>query len=475
MCGVIVMPDDPQKPLSDPSPMPSARFKPWTGVPRRFQEATKKLSMALIIWAAVVGLVTGAIGACFRLLVEHLIVQRQLLARWVQPLPLLNWLLPTLVAGAMVYVSFWLVRRFAPDTSGSGIPQIEGALDNLLPMDWKRVLPVKFGSGVLSLGAGMVAGLEGPTIQIGGSIGQMVSHLSRISQEQTRVLIAAGAAAGLATAFNAPIAGILFVTEEVRPKFQSWIESYRAVMVAAVVATITLRIIHGQEAIVKLTHFERVPLTSLWMFGLLGIGLGIIGYGFNFCLFRTLDWFAHLRGLTYQFLGLLVGSIIGFLGWLYLPLTEGGENTIIWAFNTEPTRNVLLLVLLGRFVLTLFCYGSGANGGIFAPQLAIATLFSLSLARHLVAWFPGQMPEPAVLAIAGMGAIVAATVRAPLTAIMLTVEMTDNYLIILPMLITCLFAAMTAHLLGGEPIYSVLLQRACEQRLHLQPRDAIEN
>jgi CIC family chloride channel protein len=141
----------------------------------RFVEARRELNFVLL-WAALVGMLIGVVGSLFRLIVQRLILQRTQLAQLFSSTSIASWLIPSLLAGLMVYVSFGLMRRFAPDTGGSGIPQIEGTLDNLLPLDWRRVLPIKFLGGILSLGAGMVAGYEGPTIQMGGSMGKMVAN-----------------------------------------------------------------------------------------------------------------------------------------------------------------------------------------------------------------------------------------------------------------------------------------------------------
>lgn len=438
----------------------------------RFVEARRELNFVLL-WAALVGILIGVVGSLFRLIVQRLMLQRTQLAQVLSLTPIVSWLIPSLLAGLMVYVSFGLMRRFAPDTGGSGIPQIEGTLDNLLPLDWRRVLPIKFFGGILALGAGMVAGFEGPTIQMGGGIGKMVAGWGNVTAEQTRILIAAGAGAGLAAAFNAPLAGILFVTEEVRPKFESWTISYRAIMIASLTAAIAARVIFDQGPFLKLTQFDPVPLESLWMFVVLGLGLGVVGYFFNFLLFRTQNWFGTLRGIPYKFLGLWVGALIGLLAWFNPNLVGSGDNAVLWAFNGNVPGRELLLIFLARFALTMFCYGSGAIGGIFAPMLAIATLFSLGMARELHLWFPGQLPEPGVFGLVGMGALVAATVRAPLTAILLTMELTGNYLVVVPLLTTCITASITAHVLGGEPIYAVLLKRTLEKRHHAPVTDSV--
>jgi len=428
----------------------------------RFAEAKSKLDIVLV-WSAIVGILIGLISAIFRALVNQLIASRGHLAESLKDYPLINWLIPTLIAGSMVYFSFWLMREFAPETSGSGIPQIEGALDQTFDLKWKRVLPVKFFGGIFCLGASMVGGFEGPTVHMGGSIGQMSASFLKASWEQTKILIAAGAGAGIASAFNAPLAGILFVTEEIRPQFKSWTLALHSLMIACGTATITARILYRQDAFLKITQFQRVPLDSLWIFIILGIGLGIIGYAFNFCLVLSLDWFDKHRGLIYQLRGLWVGCIIGLLSISYPVLTGGGDEAILDAFNNKTSSYVLLALCLGRFALVMLCYGSGAIGGVFAPMLAIASIFSVSVAREFQLWFPQLLPHPTAFAVAGMGALVAATVRAPLTSIMLTMELTDNYFLVLPLLITCTFSALTAHLLGSEPIYSVLLKRSVER------------
>jgi CIC family chloride channel protein len=209
------------------------------------------------------------------------------------------------------------------------------------------------------------------------------------------------------------------------------------------------------------------------MFIILGLGLGVVGYGFNFLLFRTQDWFGTLQGIPYKFLGLGMGVLVGLLALVNPNLVGSGDNAALWALNDNLSGRGLLLFFLARFALTMVCYGSGAIGGIFAPMLAIATLFSLSIARELHLWFPGQLPEPAVFGLVGMGALVAATVRAPLTAILLTIELTGNYLVVVPLLTTCITASITAHVLGGEPLYTVLLKRTLEKRHYVPVTDAV--
>ena len=429
---------------------------------------------SVFAWAVLVGFICGLVGTGFWAAVHQAMQARAQLNQSLSAIPVLNWLVPILASAIMVQLAFMLMRRYAPEVSGSGIPQIEGNLGHLLPLRWERVLPIKFVTGVLSLGGGMLLGLEGPTIQIGGSIGRMVSQWGEEAKKHRKTLVAAGAGAGLTTAFNAPLAGILFVVEEMRPHFDYSVSSYRAVMIASTVAALTTRLLRGQDSALQITVFDAPPLDSLWIFALLGISLGAIACLFNWLLIKTLDGFKSFGRLPTRWIGLGIGAFIGYLGWFHSPLIGGGERLIIWGFNQQQPTTVLLVVFLLRFGLTILCYGSGAPGGIFAPMLAIATLFSLIVARTAYAWFPLEIPEPAVLTVAGMGALVAATVRAPLTAIILTIEMTANYSLILPLLVTCLAAAITADGLGGKPIYRVLLKRLLKQNQQEEILAAIE-
>ncbi|MFB2838854.1 H(+)/Cl(-) exchange transporter ClcA [Floridanema evergladense] len=427
---------------------------------RRFKETIGKLNPVLF-WAAIAGFLTGVIGGSFRFLISAILNSR---VHWIDSLDkILGAIISIALSGIMAYLGFWIMRRFSPDTSGSGIPQIEGMLSRHFPLVWQRVLPVKFTTGILILGSGMVMGREGPTIQMGGSIGKMVATWFRANHEQTRVLVAACGGAGLATAFNAPLAGIMFVFEELKPVFEDEVHAYRAVTLSCISATVGLQLILGTGPVLKLTQFETPPLASLWIFALLGVAFGIIGYYFNFFLVKSLNFFSSLRGIYYHLTGLFVGSFIGLMSWFYTPTTGGGEEMIIWSFNNVEPSHILLLLFAVRFGMTILCYGSGAPGGIFAPMLSIATLFCLGIAKQTHIWFPTILPYPEVLTIAGMGALVAATVRAPLTAILLTLEITANYLLILPILVSCFTASMTAHGMGGRPIYTVLLERKLQK------------
>jgi len=192
--------------------------KSWTS-DQRFMDADTK-DFSLIFFAFVVGAIAGAIGAIFRLTLTYIDVFREKLYSGTGNSGLAGWVLPLLFGVIGISIALFLVRKFAPETSGSGVQEIEGALDEIRPLRWKRVLPVKFIASLFSLGSGLLLGREGPTIQIGANIGKMIKDIFKHPDSKTNSLVSAGAAAGLASAFNAPLSGVIFVIEEMHGHFR---------------------------------------------------------------------------------------------------------------------------------------------------------------------------------------------------------------------------------------------------------------
>ncbi len=440
----------------------------------RFLAAEKK-SSPLLFWAVIVGALTGLIGAVFQIALAKVALLREMLLSNVSDTPGLPLLTSVVLSAIAVLLALLLIRRIAPETAGSGVQEIEGALDEVRPLRWKRVLPVKFLAGLLSLGSGLVMGREGPTIQMGGNIGKMIADFFKAAKDDTHALIAAGAGGGLSAAFNAPLAGILFVFEEMRPEFKYNFLSVQAVIIGCAVADIALRSLMGQSPDISMLMLEVPPLASLWLFLIFGSVFGIFGVIFNKVLIRTLDFFTHLKGWSFKLLGVFVGAFIGALAWLYPDTIGGGYDVIPRALSGSIPVMILLVIFAARFGTTMISYGSGATGGIFAPMLALGTLFGMWFGHFAHFWLPDLIVRPELFAIAGMAALFCATVRAPLTGITLTIEMTGNYNMILPLILTCLTATLVAEGLGGKPIYTVLLKRTlrlAKSKITGEPADA---
>ncbi|CRG49217.1 chloride channel protein [Yersinia wautersii] len=422
-----------------------------------------KTPLIILIMAAVVGVVTGLLGVAFDRGVDWIQQQRLLALANVADYALLVWPLAFIMSALLAMMGYFLVRRFAPEAGGSGIPEIEGAMEEMRPVRWWRVIPVKFIGGLGTLGAGMVLGREGPMVQMGGNSGRMIVDIFRLrSPEARHSLLATGAAAGLSAAFNAPLAGILFVIEEMRSQFRYSLVSIKAVFIGVITSTIVYRYFNGERAIIEVGKLSDAPLNTLWLYLLLGILFGAVGVIFNALIFRTQDMFVRFHGGDWRklvLIGGLLGGVCGLLALLHGNAVGGGFALIPIAAAGNFSIGMLLFIFIARVITTLLCFGSGAPGGIFAPMLALGTILGTAFGLSCAHFFPQYGIEAGTFAIAGMGALFAASVRAPLTGIVLVLEMTDNYQLILPMIVTCLGATLIAQFMGGKPLYSAILAR----------------
>lgn len=422
-----------------------------------------KTPVAVLVLAGIVGTLAGLVGVAFEKAVNAVSTQRLTILATVSDHAVLLFPLAFLLSALLAVIGYYLVRRFAPEASGSGIPEIEGALEELRPVRWWRVIPVKFIGGMGTLGAGMVLGREGPTVQLGGNIGRMVLDIFRMKSAEARhSLLATGAAAGLSAAFNAPLAGILFIIEEMRLQFRYSVISIKAVFIGVIMSSIVFRIFNGEGAVIEVGKLTFAPVNTLWLYLLLGMIFGGVGVLFNALIFRTQDMFQRFHGGNLRkilLMGALLGGVCGVLGVIEPEAAGGGFNLIPVAAAGNYTVGMLLFIFITRVATTLLCFASGAPGGIFAPMLALGTLLGTAFGMASASLFPAYHLEAGTFAIAGMGALFAASVRAPLTGIVLVLEMTDNYQLILPMIITCLGATLLAQFLGGKPLYSSLLAR----------------
>lgn len=410
--------------------------------------------------AILVGLLTGFVGSLFQIAINTSGTWLTKLHSILGMLGIPGWITFPAITTTMVVMAWLLVTRVAPEAAGSGVQEIEGALMHKRPVLWKRVLPVKFIGGVLAIASHMVVGREGPTIQLGGNIGKCVADTIRFDRKRSDALIAAGAAAGLGTAFNAPLAGLLFVMEEMKEAFPLPFLHFKTVAISCVAATIVLHLMLGNVPAIVMDVFDTPSLDSLGIFFMLGIVVGCIGMLFNKVLMGVLFWMdkqTMRRRLVYV---IIVSLLVGLLAWLWPNAVGGGYGVIEHSLTFKPGFIVLVLLFLARFILTMLSYGTGIPGGIFAPMLALGTLVGLALAALFQVFFPGiALVQPGMLAVAGMGALFSASVRAPLTGIVLVVEMTQNYGLILPLMVSCLTATTVVQLMGVAPIYTQLLRR----------------
>jgi chloride channel protein, CIC family len=405
--------------------------------------------------AALVGLSAGIMAVLFRDVLSAVDTLRNSLIAWSRGQPLWGWIFPMIYSAGGASIALLLVQRYAPETSGSGIPHLEAVLQRIRNLDWSRVLPVKFFAGSLAIGAGLVLGREGPTVQMGGAVGDAISRALKVSPRERLTLIAAGAGAGLAAAFNAPLSGLVFVLEEVQRDFHPVV--FGTAFLAAAVADIVARLGADPFPVFLVNKYPTPPLATLPAFAILGIVAGILGVLFNRSLVASLNFYGRVKNKLLA--AGVTGAVVGLIGW-FVPIAIGNGHPLAELTISGQIALITIPVwFLVRFLLTVSSYGTGVPGGIFAPLLVLGALIGLAIGRIALMVVPSAGVGPAVFAVVGMAAYFTAIVRAPLTGVVLIIEMTGNYEQMLPLLISCFFAYAAAEYLKDLPIYEVLLER----------------
>ncbi|WP_202109316.1 H(+)/Cl(-) exchange transporter ClcA [Bordetella sp. 15P40C-2] len=413
-----------------------------------------------IALACATGLLTGIVGSYFHMLIDTLISWPQWIAQRLSGAPLV--VVVALITMVCTVVCAFIVKRVAPEAGGSGVQEIEGAMEGLRTVHWRRVLPVKFVAGVISISSGLVLGREGPTIHIGASLGAAINDFFKNSIPERRGLLAAGAAAGLACAFNAPLAAVLFVIEETHKQFPYTLRTYMGVIAAALLSTVMTQVIGGTAPDLSMPSITPT-LSQLPAFVALGCVLGFVGVGLNKSLLAagTLATRMHAR-VPYVYPA-LIGLIVGALFTLVPQAVTGGDLVIKQLTNANPAVLVLLGLACLRFITMVGSYSSGVPGGIFAPILALATCVGLAFGGVLDSMIPQAPDAYLAFAIAAMGGLFTACVRAPIVGVVLTLELTGSHGLTMPLIATCLAANLTAQWIGGKPIYEQLLERTLAQ------------
>lgn len=414
----------------------------------------------LYLATALVGVLTGVVIAGFHALLDQAALGRNLLRTALVDAPLPGWVVLAALGALVLMTSVWLVRRFAPETAGSGIPEVEATLAGATDIRWQRVLPIKFIAGTLALGAGAALGPEGPSIHLGAALGKMSAVWTRLRDDQSRTLIAAGAAAGLAAIVNAPMAAIVFVTEELREHFEYGFAPLQSVILACVLATVVSGWALGQGPALPVLHLSMAPLAALPLFIVLGLLIGALGVFFNHLILAAGRVFRLLRERhAYPTAG-AIGLILGAVLW-WTPAALGDGVDLIESLLHSPLALLPLFLLLAlRLLTTAGTLGLGLPGGVLVPLLALGTIVGAAFDRLTVILPVGFDLAPGVFAVAAMGALLAATIRAPLTGILMVIEITGALDLALPIIATCLTATFTAEGLGGQPLYSQLLAQA---------------
>lgn len=420
----------------------------------------KRFSLRLLLEGLAVGLGAGISISVFRYLLAGSEILRPVIyhnlreamadGQW-------QWLALYIISFIIIAYLLKLIVAREPMCTGSGIPQIKGILQGDMSMRWFSVLWSKIIGGVLAIGAGMSLGREGPSVQIGACVGQGLSQTSRRTGFESRILMTAGAGAGLAAAFNAPLAGVIFGLEEMQKTISP------ALLLTGITASITAatvtEVVFGMSPVFSMGYLLPLPLNLFDVLVAAGIVIGLLGRLFNIALAYSLNTYSRLglSGMKKPLVPLVLVGILGFV----LPEILGGGNLLVDSLVvTDYTIGFLCLLFVGKFLFTMICFGSGVPGGIFLPMLVLGAAGGAVLAKLLV--LAGLLPAMyyADIIVFGMAAYFSSVVKSPVTGSILILEMTGSFQHMLALLVVSLTAYVISDLTGGRPVYDELLDRA---------------
>jgi chloride channel protein, CIC family len=414
---------------------------------------------ALAVLSVGAGMAAGLLASAFRLALSRAERFRDALLPRLHDHGVAGILGIVLLCAAATAAAAWLVHRFSPQASGSGIPHVEAQLRGNWSGNPLRIIFAKFFGGLLAIGAGLALGREGPTVQMGASLSLLLGRMSHRSEEECKALLAAGAGAGLATAFNAPIAGAIFVLEELVRRFDVPITI--AALGASAGAIATARYLLGQAPDFQVVTLPYPGPLVLPVYIVLGLTVGFIGVIYNRAILGALRATAHLQTrYPPELIAAVIGAAVGVVAWFAPHLVGPGDAITQQMLGGTQSMAVVgtgfALLLVMRFALGAVSYAARTPGGLFAPILVLGSqsgLFFGTLCYHVA---PNAGIHPVAFAVVGLAALFTAVVRAPLTGIVLAIELTGSFRLLLPMLAACFGAMLIATLLREPPIYESL-------------------
>lgn len=432
-------------------------------LPKRFRQWLLPRRRLAIAEACLIGLVSGLSAVFLKQSVGWLGSWRVQLSNLL-PVGLV---LPAVGLSLGLLCGF-LIEFLEPEATGSGIPQIKGALAQFPIALNLRVALVKLVSSILSLSAGLTLGRQGPTVHIGAALAGQLSHWVPTSPEHRRQMIAAGAGAGLAAGFNAPLAGILFVVEELLRDLSNL--TLGTAILASFIGAVVSRLLGGRslELNLRLTDIHSsFAAPEIPFYVLLGVLSGLLGAWFDRGLLASLSFYQRLNLSLPVRIG-LAGMVCGCVVALLPPAFRDNNGLRELLITGKPSWEFTSVAFIAYFVLTLVSYGSGAPGGLFHPSLVLGAAlgYLVGVAEHHVL----GLSLPTSYALAGMGSFFSAVSKVPVTAIVIVFEMTTNFNLVLPLMITCVISYMISDKFSKGSLY----QRLLELKGYTLPTQSVE-
>lgn len=420
----------------------------------------RKTGRAFVV-AGVAGCLVGLVGGAFRWCLQNADRLRGSLLEVSAGLGAVGWLVPVALTAVGAAVACVIAQR-VPHAAGSGIQHVEAVWRQEAGGRPLLLLPAKFVGGVIAIGSGLVLGREGPIVHMGAAIGSVAGHRTRLDAEDARLLHTALGGAGLAAAFTAPLGGLLFVCEEVtrtvRPRL------VLLTLLSTSTAVLCCGFVVGGAPAFPVPGIVAPPAWTLAVFLVFGVAAGALGAAYSAVIVGTLEVCDRLTRVPLPVRAAAIGALVGGL-MAFDPLLVGGGEPLSERLTAGGGLTVAALVayLAVRFVAGPLSYAAATPGGLFAPLLALGALWGALAHALAVTLLPAHAVSPAAFAVVGMGALFTGVVRAPLTGIVLVVEMTGATELLGPLLIACFAAAVTADWLESEPIYDTLRRRMLER------------
>ena len=415
---------------------------------------SRRFQVSLVWEGALVGLVGGGVVTLYRLALSW--AERMLRG------------ITGAAAGDALLVACWFcvlaitllvvsaLLRWEPNTSGSGIPQVDAEVLDRLDAPWARVIPAKFAEGTLLAFSGLSLGREGPSVQLGGMSGKAVSRILHRKRGEERLLVTCGAAAGMSAAFHAPLTGVLFALEEIHKQFSAPL--IISVMCSAVVADFLVAQVVGIDPVVSLEFLRDLPHVDYLLVVILGLACGILGALHNRGMFAIQELYGLMRSRLPQVRLLVPFALAGVMAFVWPELMCGGDAILEVLLSPEaPALGALVALLLGKYLFTAICFGSGAPGGTLFPLVVmgglVGAVFSVcgtafGISEH--AFFPNFV----ALGVAGL---FSGVVRAPVTAVVMVFELTGSLDALLSVSIVSILAYVTSSLTKTDAFYDHLL------------------
>ncbi len=435
-------------------------YRAWSGITLRLLERAKMTEHSIMILIAIIIGILAGFGAIGIRTLIHMVSDMSFLGEGtlLERITATPWYFKILIPMIGGLIVGPLIYNFAPEAKGHGVPEVMQSIILKGGVIRPRVALIKALASSITIGSGGSVGREGPIIQIGASLGSTVGQFFRVSTHRMKTLVGCGAAAGIAAAFNAPIAGALFAVEIILMDFA--VAQFSPIVISSVMATVISHQFEGNFAAFQVPSYELVNPWELLFYGVLGVLSGFVSYIFIKTLYSFEAVFDEKVKIPEYLQPAFGGMVIGIIAIFFPQIMGVGYDSINLALHGEMALGMGLILIFVKILSTSVTLGSGGSGGIFAPSLFMGAMVGAFFGKLIEAYVPMVTAAPGAYALVAMGGLVAGTTRAPITAIIIVFELTNDYNIILPLMITCIISMILSGKLSRESIYTLrLLQR----------------